>query len=155
MRREEDWDNQYIRDFVVASPNVREQSASVVTIDYGKHIVVVAMCAALVAIAFAVYAWARVESMERSNANQAAVYAARIADLQQRFDTRVNDIALTVDARLSDAALTRDELRRDNRIMADDLRTIRVVLNTMGLPSSHEETEESNRGTSRRVSASR
>lgn len=40
------------------SPNVREQSASVIQIDTGKHVMAVAMCAAFCGLAVAVSIWA-------------------------------------------------------------------------------------------------
>lgn len=114
-----------------------------------RGLIVVLAAGTLVAIAFAAFALARsenvIERMEeaaRRAADRDAAQIARMQDMQARFDMRVSDISTTVDARLSDAAIRNDELRRDNRIMADDLRTIRVVLNKVGLPSSHEEVEE-------------
>lgn len=53
-----------------------------------------------------------------------------------------NDRVGAAEARMNDMALRNDELRRDNRIMADDLRTVRIIMNMHGLPTSHEEVEE-------------
>ena len=53
-----------------------------------------------------------------------------------------NDRLAAVETRQNDQAISNDELRRDNRIMADDLRTVRIIMNLQGLPSSHEELEE-------------
>lgn len=57
-----------------------------------------------------------------------------------------NDRAGAVEVRMNDMAMQNDELRRDNRIMADDLRTVRIIMNLRGLPTSHEEVEEKRRG---------
>lgn len=113
-----------------------------ITENVPRGVVAVMLAGILVALALSVVAFVRSEAVERREADRAAVMAARMNDIQQRFDTRVNDIAMMVDARLSDAAMRADELQRDNRIMADDLRTIRIVLNQIGIPSSHEEVEE-------------